>query len=76
LDFWCIFWFGYADLRIVRGVRVDTFSSMLKQDIAFFDGHTSGELSSRLTSDCGQMSGDLVSYHSQLRLFVERVEVK
>ena len=60
LDFWCIFWFGYANLRIVRGVRIDTFSSMLKQDIGFFDGHTSGELASRLTSDCGEMSGDLV----------------
>jgi ATP-binding cassette subfamily B (MDR/TAP) protein 9 len=60
LDFWCIFWFGYANLRIVQGVRIDTFSLMLKQDIGFFDGHTSGELALRLTSDCGEMSGDLV----------------
>ena len=53
--------FGYANQRIVRGVRVDTFSSLLKQDIGFFDSHTSGELASRLNSDCGEMAGDLVS---------------
>jgi ABC-type multidrug transport system fused ATPase/permease subunit len=57
LDFWCIFWFGYANQRIVRGVRVDTFASILKQDISFFDRHTSGELASRLNSDCGEMAG-------------------
>jgi hypothetical protein len=57
LDFWCIFWFGYANLRIVRGVRIDTFAAILRQEICFFDKHTSGELSSRLSSDCGEMSG-------------------
>jgi hypothetical protein len=57
LDFWCLFLFGYADLRILRGVRIDTFTSILKQDMAFFDEHSSGELASRLNSDCGQMSG-------------------
>jgi ABC-type multidrug transport system fused ATPase/permease subunit len=57
LDFWCIFWFGYANLRIVRGVRIDTFAAILRQEMAFFDKHTSGELASRLTSDCGEMAG-------------------
>jgi ABC-type multidrug transport system fused ATPase/permease subunit len=56
-DFWCIFWFGYANQRIVRGVRVDTFASILQQEIGFFDRHTSGELASRLNSDCGEMAG-------------------
>ena len=56
LDFWCIFWFGYANLRIVRGVRIDTFASILRQEIGFFDKHTSGELASRLNSDCGAMA--------------------
>ena len=46
-----------ANQRIVRGVRIDTFSSILKQEIGFFDKHTSGELSSRLNSDCGEMAG-------------------
>lgn len=59
LDFWCIFWFGYANQRIVRGVRVDTFAAILRQEVGFFDSHTSGELSSRLNSDCGEMAGDL-----------------
>lgn len=59
LDFWCIFWFGYANQRIVRGVRMDTFAAILHQEIAFFDHHTSGELASRLNSDCGEMAGDL-----------------
>jgi ABC-type multidrug transport system fused ATPase/permease subunit len=57
LDFWCIFWFGYANQRIVRGVRIDTFASILKQEIGFFDQTTSGELASRLNSDCGEMAG-------------------
>ena len=57
LDFWCLFLFGYADLKIVRGVRIDTFTSILKQEMAFFDFHSSGELASRLNSDCGQMAG-------------------
>jgi ATP-binding cassette subfamily B (MDR/TAP) protein 9 len=56
LDFWCIFWFGYANLRIVRGVRIDTFASILRQEMGFFDKHTSGELASRLNSDCGAMA--------------------
>ena len=57
LDFWCVFLFGYAKERIVRGVRVDTFASILRQEVTFFDRHTSGELSSRLSSDCGAMAG-------------------
>ncbi len=57
LDFWCIFWFGYTNQRIVRGVRVDTFAAILRQEVGFFDSHNSGELSSRLNSDCGEMAG-------------------
>ncbi len=59
LDFWCVFLFGYANQRILRGVRTDLFRSIFRQDIAFFDKHTSGELSSRLNADCGQMASDL-----------------
>ena len=59
LDFWCVFLFGYAKERIVRSVRIDTFCAILRQDITFFDHHTSGDLASRLSSDCGEMSGDL-----------------
>jgi ABC-type multidrug transport system fused ATPase/permease subunit len=59
LDFWCVFLFGFAKERIVRGVRVDLLAAILRQDVGFFDRHTTGDLSSRLASDCGEMAGDL-----------------
>jgi ABC-type multidrug transport system fused ATPase/permease subunit len=59
LDFWCVFLFGYAKERIVRGVRVDLLAAVLRQDVAFFDRNTTGDLVSRLSSDCGAMAGDL-----------------
>lgn len=59
LDFWCVFLFGYAKERIVKEVRLDTFKAVLNQEVSFFDATTSGELSSRLSSDCGEMAGDL-----------------
>jgi len=59
LDFWCVFLFGYANQRIVRGVRLDLFQKLLRQDATFFDQHSSGSLASRLQSDCSEMAGDL-----------------
>lgn len=59
LDFWCVFLFGFAKERIVRRVRVDLLAAILRQDIGFFDRNTTGDLSSRLSSDCGEMAGDL-----------------
>jgi len=59
LDFWGFFLFGYANQRIVRGLRVDLFGRLLGQEVAFFDEHSSGELASRLNSDCSEMAGDL-----------------
>jgi ABC-type multidrug transport system fused ATPase/permease subunit len=59
LDFWCIFLFGYANQRIVRGVRLDLFAKLIRQEVAFFDQTSSGELASRLNSDCSEMAGDL-----------------
>jgi ABC-type multidrug transport system fused ATPase/permease subunit len=59
LDFWAFFLFGYANQRIVRGLRVDLFRRLLGQEMAFFDSHSSGELASRLNSDCSEMAGDL-----------------
>jgi ABC-type multidrug transport system fused ATPase/permease subunit len=70
LDFWCIFLFGYANQRIVRGVRLDLFAKMIRQEVAFFDTHSSGELSSRLSSDCSEMAGDLTWF---FRFSVESV---
>ena len=59
LDFWCFFLFGYANIRIVRGLRLDLFARLLRQEVAFFDSTPSGELASRLNSDCSEMAQDL-----------------
>lgn len=59
LDFWCVFLFGLTNLKITKGVRIDTFSAILRQEIAFFDVNTSGDLASRLNSDTGEMAFDL-----------------
>ncbi len=59
LDFWCVFLFGLTNLKITKGVRIDTFAAILKQEIAFFDFTKSGDLASRLNSDCGEMGYDL-----------------
>jgi len=59
LDFWCVFLFGYTQQRLVRSLRIDLFRSLLTQDIAFFDKAASGDISSRLTSDCAEMANDL-----------------
>ena len=52
-----IFLFGYAKENIVKSVRIDTFSSILRQEQAFFDRTNTGDLISRLTADCGEMAG-------------------
>jgi len=59
LDFWCIFLFGYAKERVVRKVRIDLFGKILEMEVGFFDRCNSGDLSSRLVSDCDSMSSDL-----------------
>ena len=59
LDFWCVYLFGLTNLKITKGVRIDTFRAILRQDVAFFDFTKSGDLASRLNSDCGEMGGDL-----------------
>ncbi|KAL7550877.1 hypothetical protein ACHAWF_014078, partial [Thalassiosira exigua] len=57
LYFWCIFLFGKANENIVKALQVDTFYSILRQEQAFFDRTSTGDLVSRLTSDCGEMAG-------------------
>jgi hypothetical protein len=59
LDFWCVFLFGLTNLKITKGVRIDTFAAIMKQEMAFFDFTKSGDLASRLNSDCGEMGYDL-----------------
>lgn len=51
--------FGYAKENIVKGVRINTFASILRQEQAFFDKTNTGDLISRLAADCGEMAADL-----------------
>jgi ABC-type bacteriocin/lantibiotic exporter with double-glycine peptidase domain len=59
LDFWCVVLFGLTSLNIVKCLRSDLFSCILKQDMAFFDSSKSPDLASRLNSDCGAVGADL-----------------
>jgi ABC-type multidrug transport system fused ATPase/permease subunit len=59
LDFWCVYLFGLANLRVTKHLRLDLYQTILGQEMSFFDATSSGELTSRLTADCGQMASDL-----------------
>jgi ABC-type multidrug transport system fused ATPase/permease subunit len=59
LDFWCVYLFGLANLRVTKQLRLDLYRTLLGQEMSFFDTTTTGELTSRLTADCGQMASDL-----------------
>ena len=59
MDFWCVFLFGYTQQRIIRDLRLDVFKAVLSQEVGFFDEHSSGDITSRLTADCSEMANDL-----------------
>ena len=61
LDFWCVYLFGIAQQRIIRGLRLNLFQAILHQEISFFDTTKTGEITSRLTADCAEMANDLTS---------------
>ena len=42
---------NFVGERLALKMREDLFASILRQDIAFYDSHKSGEIMSRLTSD-------------------------
>ncbi|XP_047957813.1 ABC transporter B family member 26, chloroplastic [Salvia hispanica] len=48
--------FGIANLMLVKRLRERLYSTLLLQDISFFDSETVGDLTSRLGSDCQQVS--------------------
>jgi ABC-type multidrug transport system fused ATPase/permease subunit len=48
--------FGVANQILVRRMREKLFTTLLNQDIAFFDAEAVGALTSRLGSDCQQVS--------------------
>lgn len=45
------FLFAFAGQRIVNRLRASLFSSLLRQEVAFFDKTRTGELINRLSSD-------------------------
>ena len=49
-----LFWL--AGTRVVTRLRLALFSAMLRQDIAFFDATSTGELASRLSGDAAKVS--------------------
>ncbi|KAL3501136.1 hypothetical protein ACH5RR_035585 [Cinchona calisaya] len=48
--------FGIANMILVKRMRERLYSTLLLQDISFFDFETVGDLTSRLGSDCQQVS--------------------
>ncbi|KAK9276674.1 hypothetical protein L1049_006210 [Liquidambar formosana] len=48
--------FGIANMILVKRMRETLYSTLLSQDISFFDTETVGDLTSRLGSDCQQVS--------------------
>ncbi|XP_021901206.1 LOW QUALITY PROTEIN: ABC transporter B family member 26, chloroplastic [Carica papaya] len=48
--------FGIANMILVKRMRETLYSTLLLQDISFFDSETVGDLTSRLGSDCQQVS--------------------
>jgi len=60
------FIFNSAGERVVARLRGRLFARMLAQEAAFFDAATSGELVSRLTSDCAKLQSAATSELSVL----------
>ncbi|XP_054823571.1 ABC transporter B family member 26, chloroplastic-like isoform X2 [Prosopis cineraria] len=48
--------FGVANMILVKRMRETLYSSLLLQDISFYDTETVGDLTSRLGADCQQVS--------------------
>ncbi|KAK9119819.1 hypothetical protein Scep_017912 [Stephania cephalantha] len=48
--------FSIANMILVKRMREKLYSSLLFQDISFFDSETVGDLTSRLGSDCQQVA--------------------
>ena len=61
---------SFSGERVAAQLRKDLFASVLRQDVAFFDDHKSGEIMSRLTSDVQEFKSSFKQVISQgLRSF-------
>src|SRR5439155_8022723 len=45
------YYFNLASERVAMNLRQQTFEHLLKQEIAFFDRHSTGEMTTRLAAD-------------------------
>lgn len=59
LDFFNYHLFVVSQQKIIRSLKLNLFSSMMRQELAFFDSEPTGNLMSRLTADTTEMSGDI-----------------
>uniref|UniRef100_A0A5S6QD22 Uncharacterized protein n=1 Tax=Trichuris muris TaxID=70415 RepID=A0A5S6QD22_TRIMR len=59
------FKYGFVKMNLL--IRTELFSSLLRQEIGFFDGTSTGMIMSRLSSDCQSMS-DLVAMNLNIFL--------
>ncbi|KAL3997420.1 ABC transporter transmembrane region family protein [Acanthocheilonema viteae] len=62
--------FTYATALVNRQMRYDLFSSLVEQDISFFDTTNTGEITSRLTTDCETMSSTV---STNLNVFLRNI---
>ncbi|EJD75434.1 ABC transporter, variant [Loa loa] len=62
--------FVYATALVNRQMRYDLFSSLVEQDISFFDTTNTGEITSRLTTDCETMSSTI---STNLNIFLRNI---
>jgi ATP-binding cassette subfamily B protein len=53
------FLFMLAGERVIARVRTDLYSSIIAQEIAFFDGERTGDLTSRLSSDTATLQSSV-----------------
>jgi ABC-type multidrug transport system fused ATPase/permease subunit len=59
LDFWNYYLFGFAQQRLIRDLRLKLFSTILGQEMGYFDKYTTGYVCSRLQGDTNEMANDL-----------------
>ncbi|CAI5489487.1 unnamed protein product [Closterium sp. Naga37s-1] len=59
--------FTILNLQMVRRMRLALYETLIRQDIAFFDGQSVGDLTSRLGSDC-QAAGHTVAIDLNIML--------
>jgi ABC-type multidrug transport system fused ATPase/permease subunit len=71
LEYWFVVLFGLTNLRIVKGLRLEAFSKILQQEMAYFDRVKSGDFVSRINADPQTVGSDLTWFLRTLYVFLE-----